>query len=70
MSQQLSEFELAERREAFNGWFRRWSEHNGYHQLPSQHQGVVHDMVRRAFYGGANWERKKNEPIQLGGYKD
>ena len=31
------------------------------------YQGEVHDLLKRAFYDGSNYERRKNEPMRVGG---
>jgi hypothetical protein len=31
------------------------------------YQGVIHALLKSAFYAGTNWERRKHEPTQLGG---
>ncbi|ULU26614.1 hypothetical protein [Dyella terrae] len=32
------------------------------------YQGIVHSLLKRAYYAGTNDERRKHEPTQLGGY--
>lgn len=32
------------------------------------YQGIVHMLLKRAYYAGTNDERRKHEPTQLGGY--
>lgn len=64
-------FEINERQQAFQKWWRtalrknkRWP----YDALHPGNQGWVHEMVKTAFNAGTNYERQKNEPIKTGGY--
>lgn len=36
-------------------------------QMHPCYQGMVHDMLKRAFYDGSNYERKRAEPVRVGG---
>lgn len=58
---------VAERKIAFNKWLRDEGTNLGYYALPPQLQGSVHNMLRRAFNRGARYERRLQEPVQIGG---
>lgn len=61
------DFETEERRENFNKWWRKNMQRFCWNMLPSYWQGLMHDMVKAAYYAGSNYEKQKHEPISLGG---
>lgn len=35
--------------------------------MPPRHQGRIHELLKQAFYAGSNYQRKLEEPVQVGG---
>jgi len=58
--------EAAERSIAFQDHWRRRALPEVAKIRPI-YQGVIHQLLKAAFYAGSNWERRKHEPTQLGG---
>lgn len=58
--------DVEERRQAF---LKLWREKylDKVKVIRPCYQGDVHEMLKRAFYDGSNFERKKNAPINVGG---
>lgn len=66
MADHLHPEEIEERKAAFQSvWYRRFLDEVAL--LPPQHQGHVHDLLKRSFNAGTNYERRKHEPVRLGG---
>lgn len=63
----MDEYDIAQRRESFNLWLVIHGERIGYHRIPSSLQGLVHEMLRKAYNAGDNYQRKLNEPVRVGG---
>lgn len=53
---------------------RRWQElwrtcfQSEVSKIRPVYQGIVHTLLKRAYYAGTNDERRKHEPTRLGGY--
>ena len=45
---------------AFNAWVRTQAEKQGFRLLSPGAQGLVHRMLRLAFYAGSNWQRARH----------
>jgi hypothetical protein len=66
MARDMHPEEVEERKLAFQDYWR-------HRALPEVmkirpvYQGVIHALLKSAFYAGTNWERRKHEPTQLGG---
>lgn len=60
--------ELEERRLAFNAFWMREMDRLGVGTLSPKWQGIVHESMKRAFREGMRYERKRNEPIKVGGH--
>lgn len=58
---------IEERRQAFNKFLRLEGGRMKFYRLPSQDITMVHDMMRKSFMAGARYERKLQEPTQVGG---
>lgn len=58
--------EVEERKTAFQKFWRDRAQPEVSKMRPI-YQGIIHTLLKRAFYAGTNWERKKNEPISTGG---
>jgi hypothetical protein len=66
MADQLHPDDIEERKEAFQRvWRRRFLDEVAL--LPPTHQGRVHELLKRSFYAGSNFERRRQEPTRLGG---
>jgi hypothetical protein len=66
MADYLHPEEIEERKEAFQRvWRKRFLDEVAL--LPPTHQGRVHELLKRSFYAGTNFERRKNDPVRLGG---
>ena len=66
MPDHLHPEEIEERKEAFQRvWRQRFRGEVAL--LPPIHQGRVHELLKRSFYAGTNFERRKHEPVRLGG---
>lgn len=63
----MDEYEIQERRQAFNQWLRMVGKQIGYYSLPANLQGQMHEALRKAFNAGQRFEAKKQEPISIGG---
>lgn len=63
----MDDFEKAERLAAYHAWFRRQAYAIGYYALPPSHRAIVAGMLRQAYNGGADAERKLHEPVRCGG---
>jgi hypothetical protein len=62
----MHEFDIEERKSAFQDvWRRKFVD--DVSRMPPNLQGMIHELVKRAFNAGTNWERRKSEPMQLGG---
>lgn len=57
--------EIAERKAAFHEWASVVRDEVCL--MPPNRQDRVHGLMKLAFNAGANFERRKNEPTQLGG---
>jgi len=58
--------EIAERKRAWQAiWRNRFADEVA--QMAPNRQGRVHDMLKSAFFAGTNHERRKHEPVQVGG---
>lgn len=66
MTDHLHPEEIAERKAAFQ---RTWRDRflDEVALMPPLHQGRIHDLLKRSFYAGSNYERRKHEPERLGG---
>jgi hypothetical protein len=63
----LTEEEIESRK---TGWQRLWRKRflDEVCLMPAHHQGRVNEMLKRAFYEGTNYERRRLlEPMQVGG---
>lgn len=58
--------ELEERRIAFQKFWRERAQ-SEVAKIRPVYQGLIHCLLKRAFYAGTNWERRKHEPTQIGG---
>lgn len=58
--------EVEERKTAFQDHWRRRALPEVMKIRPV-YQGVIHMLLKAAFYAGSNYERRKQEPTQLGG---
>lgn len=58
--------EVEERRLAFQRFWRRKALPKVAQVRPA-YQGLIHMVVKMAYNAGADHERRKNEPTQLGG---
>jgi hypothetical protein len=58
--------EVEERKVAFQQW---WLDRGvtEVSKMRPVYQGIVHQLLKRAFYDGTNWERRKHEPVRVGG---
>lgn len=66
MADHMHHEEIEERKEAFQRtWRHRFVDEVAL--LPPAHQGRVHELLKRSFYAGTNYERRKHEPTRLGG---
>lgn len=63
----MDDFEIKERGQAFDKWLREHGDKIGYFLLPANRQDQMRGMLRKAFNGGSNYERKRNEPVHCGG---
>lgn len=54
----LTAQEIAERRAAFNDWYRRNRQRLGIHLIPANRQDSIMNLMRSAFNAGSNWEAK------------
>ena len=48
----MDEYEIQERRQAFNQWLRMVGKQIGYYSLPANLQGQMHEALRKAFNAG------------------
>ena len=64
----IDEYEATKRKEYFNVWFAEHSSYLGYYKIPSNLQGLVHEIARRAFNAGDHYQRKLQEPVRVGGH--
>ena len=58
--------EIEERQVAFQRFWRRRALPEVAKVRPI-YQGIIHALVKTAFYAGTNYERRKHEPTRLGG---
>lgn len=58
--------EVEERRVAFQKFWRERAQPD-VAKIRPVYQGIIHSLLKRAFYAGTNWERKKHEPVRIGG---
>ena len=62
----MHEFDIEERKAAFQAvWRQKFVD--DVSRIPPNLQGMVHELIKRAFNAGTNWERRKHEPTQIGG---
>lgn len=63
----LNDAEHIERRSKFNAFVRENRDHWALDKMPGITQDKLHSLLKRAFYAGSNYERKKHEVISIGG---
>jgi len=59
--------EFLERRAAFNTFIRKNRESMKLDLLPPKIQMLMHDALRKTFYAGSNYEKRKIEIVEVGG---